>query len=74
MSTEPNLPAVGSEWRANDGRLMRVDEWVKPTSYPLDDYWARLTVLNPQKGMKRTSTMQLRQFGKFLQPVEASNG
>lgn len=62
------LAAINSVWLAADGRRMRVDQWIRPTFYPDDDYWARLTVLNPGYRQKKSTEMARSRFGTFLQP------
>jgi hypothetical protein len=62
----PELPAVGSVWLAKDGRRMRIDRWTRPTFYPADNYWARMTVLNRAPGQRGKTDMGLAKFGTFL--------
>lgn len=59
------IPEVGSEWYARDGRVMRVDEVVVPV-LPQDMPWAKLTVLNAGKRMRRKTTMSTSCFGTDL--------
>lgn len=66
-----DLPPVGSEWLARDGRLLRVDAWTRPTHYPADDYWADCTVLNRAKGQRARTQMARANFGTFLVPAPA---
>lgn len=66
------IPEIGSEWLARDGRIMRVDDVVIPT-LAQDMPWAKLTVLNPRKGMRKRTTMSTANFGTefvsaFLHP------
>lgn len=68
------IPEVGSKWRARDGRIMRVDEVIIPVC-PEDLPWAKLTVLNPSKGIRRHTAMSTANFGSdivsaFLRPVD----
>lgn len=68
------IPAIGSEWLARDGRRMRVEEVVIPT-YPDDEPWAKVTVLNARKGMRRKTTMGTSNFSDaqwsaFLRPAD----
>jgi hypothetical protein len=67
------IPEIGSEWIARDGREMRVDEVVTPV-LASDMPWAKLTVLNATKGMRRHTTMATSNFGTdtvaaFLRPL-----
>lgn len=55
-------PVVGSEWCAGDGRIMRVEEVIIPVRSE-DGPWAKLTVLNATKGMRRKTTMSTMNFG-----------
>lgn len=69
------IPDIGSEWIARDGRLMRVEEVVIPVD-AADMPWAKLTVLNPTKGMRRKTEMSTANFGSdthfgFLRPHPA---
>lgn len=66
------IPEVGTTWRARDGRIMRVDEVVIPPD-AADMPWAKLTVLNPEKGMRRTTKMHTGNFDPcaFLQPHDS---
>jgi hypothetical protein len=67
MSVHPNLPEIGSFWHARDGRLMQVESWIRPVTYPENDYWAHVTVFNPTK--RRTTCMTLAKFSNgFLMP------
>lgn len=68
------IPAVGSEWLARDGRRMRVEEVVIPV-HASDMPWAKVTVLNARKGMRRKTTMATSNFSDaqwsaFLRPAE----
>jgi hypothetical protein len=77
MSATAYLPTVGSLWTAKDGRFMRLESWTRPILYPKDEYWATLTVLNPQKRQKHSTTLGLSQFKNgFLtfQAQEAAEG
>lgn len=67
----PELPAVDSIWQHNDGRIIRVIDWTRPTLYPRDDYWANCTVKNQKKGQRKTITMTLKNFGKSLKLIAA---
>ena len=67
------LPPVGSMWRAKDGRVMHVIKWFER------DYFgnraAKMEVVNPGKGVRRTTQADLRRFGSFLTPwQDALNG
>lgn len=67
------IPTIGSEWIARDGRKMRVDEVIIPVS-PADMPWAKVTVLNATKGMRRktqmsTSNFSDAQWSAFLRPL-----
>lgn len=73
VSDNITLPAIGTVWIARDGRRLRVEGWTRPVFYPQDDYWSDCTVLNPQKGQRRATTMSLKHFGKFLTPASASS-
>lgn len=63
------IPEVGTVWKARDGRVMRVDEVIIPV-LASDMPWAKVTVLNAGKGMRRKTTMNTGNFdpGAFLQP------
>lgn len=65
------IPAIGTVWKARDGRIMRVDEVIIPV-LAQDMPWAKMTVLNPRKGMRRKTAMHTGNFdfGAFLQPHE----
>lgn len=59
------IPEVGSEWYARDGRVMRVDEVIVPVR-PEDMPWAKMTVLNAGKRMRRKTSMSTANFGSDL--------
>lgn len=70
------IPDIGSEWIARDGRVMRVEEVVIPVD-PADMPWAKVTVLNATKGMRRktqmsTSNFSDAQWSAFLRPTTTS--
>lgn len=69
-SQQPELPAIGSLWKANDGRILRVEEWTQPTTYPADDWWAKCTVMNRAKGQRAKTALSLGNFGTFLKRSE----
>lgn len=67
------IPDVGSEWIARDGRKMRVEEVIIPV-LESDMPWCKMTVLNPEKGMRRKTTLSTSNFGSethigFLRPA-----
>lgn len=69
------IPKIGSEWIARDGRKMRVDEVVIPIN-PADSPWAKVTVLNATKGMRRKTQMATTNFSDaqwsaFLRPLNS---
>lgn len=66
--TTSALPAIASLWEAKDGRILRVEGWTQPTTYPADDWWASCTVLNRQKGQRSRTDMGLGNFGTSLRP------
>ena len=59
-----DLPAVGTIWRARDGRLMRLHMWIPGRAKPT----ATMHVLNGTFRMRRVSEQGLSSFGGFLQP------
>jgi hypothetical protein len=67
------LPEIGSIWKAKDGRIMRVEAVIIPVRDE-DMPWAKLTVLNPEKGMRRKTAINTGAFGHlppaFLCPME----
>lgn len=71
---ERMIPNNGTVWKARDGRIMRVEY----TGYPTDGSppWCAMKVLNPEKGMRRTTTMSTTKFAvdgsQFLRPHEMS--
>lgn len=67
------IPAVGSKWRARDGREFEVIG-----SYPngagLSKPWATLKLLNPKPRQRRETNIELSYFGgddgcHFLRPI-----
>jgi hypothetical protein len=71
------IPDIGSEWLARDGRRMRVEEVIIPVRVE-GMPWAKLTVLNPGKGMRRKTEMSTANFGSethigFLRPVRPND-
>jgi hypothetical protein len=60
------LPAVGSVWRATDGRIMRLILWRLPNKFGTQS--AEMTVLNPKKGQRHVTPAALQEFGKHLLP------
>jgi hypothetical protein len=59
------IPAIGSEWYARDGRVMRVDSVDVPDD-PAVMPRATLTVLNAGRRMRKTTTMSTDNFGSEL--------
>lgn len=66
-----DLPELGSEWVARDGRRVRVDAWFRPKNYPATDYSAELSVLNREPGQHGTTTAKRSAFGRFYKPAPA---
>lgn len=59
-----DLPAPDTLWRANDGRLMRLDHWLPDRAKPT----AFMVVINPGHRMRRYSEQAADGFGSFLKP------
>jgi hypothetical protein len=60
------LPAIGSVWRAPDGRIMQLVLWHAPNKFGTQS--ARMVVLNPKKGQRHVTQAALQEFGKHLLP------